>query len=110
MEKKEIEYACRAYGWSSKTGKPAPWPAFDKKKINQKLIPHPERAKDWNTYIEGNEGCVEWITQESVDPSDEFNKEIIRSFKENGLKEGDIIHVEYSMRGESYSTKYDLTI
>ena len=111
MARKEIEVSDRAYEWSSMTRKPAPWPKFDRKKVNVKLILHEERPKDYEIWIEDNkEGYVNWLSQESESPSEEFNEEIIRAFKSNGLKEGAVIHIEYKMRGDYNSDEYDLTI
>lgn len=110
MARKEIDVASRAYSWSSVTGGPAPWPEFDEKKINEKLIPEDEQYKECEAFIEDGVGHLEWITQACGSPSDQFNEEIIRAFRANGLKIGDVIHVSYSMRGESGMMWYDLTI
>ena len=111
MARKDIGVSDRAYEWSSMTRKPAPWPRFDRKKVNVKLILHEERPKDYEIWIEDNkEGYVNWLTQDSESPSEEFNEEIIRAFKANGLKKGAVIHVEYKMRGNYNSDEYDLTI
>lgn len=108
--KKYIGIACRKYEWSSVTNGPAPYPPFDPLKVNESKILHDERCKEADLYIEDEAGYVDWLTQESRNPSPEFNAEIIRAFKANGLPIGAKIHVTYDMRGEDDPVEYELEI
>ena len=108
MNEKCIDVNERAYEWSSATRAPAPWPKRNKLKVNVQDIPHDERPKDYCIYIDSakNIGYVEWLTQASSYPSDEFNKEIIRAFKANGFHGK--IEVSYGIRDDGLTEFYEL--
>ena len=108
MNEKCIDVNERAYEWSSATHAPAPWPKRHKLRINVQDIPHEERPKDYFIYInlDENIGFVEWLTEASSYPSDEFNKEIIRAFKANGFHGK--IEVSYGMRDDGLTKFYEL--
>ena len=78
--------------------------------INERNIPYAERYKEAYAEICNDAGNVEWLTQESDSPSDEFNQEIIRAFKANGLKPGSIIDVAYGIRDDGLTEFYTLTV
>ena len=108
MNEKYIGVNERAYEWSSATHAPAPWPKRHKLRINVQDIPHEERPKDYFIYInlDKNIGFVEWLTEASSYPSDEFNKEIIRAFKANGFHGK--IEVSYGVRDDGLTQFYEL--
>ena len=108
MNEKYIGVNERAYEYTSATRAPAPWPKRNKLKVNVQDIPHEERPKDYCIYIDSakNIGYVEWLTQDSSYPSDEFNKEIIRAFKANGFHGK--IEVSYGIRDDGLTEFYEL--
>ena len=55
-----------------------------------------------------NIGFVEWLTEASSYPSDEFNKEIIRAFKANGFHGK--IEVSYGVRDDGLTQFYELEV
>ena len=108
MNEKYIDVNEREYEWSSATCAPAPWPKRNKLSVNVQDILHEERPKDYCIYIDSakNIGYVEWLTQASRYPSDEFNEEIIRAFKANGFHGK--IEVSYGMRDDGLTKFYEL--
>lgn len=100
---KYIIVACPAYRGASV-------PQFDPKSINESKFEDDLRYKEYNAYIDGQVGYVKWLAQENDNPSYAWETEIKRAFKENGLKDGSTIHIEFGSRDTGYAYKYDMTI
>lgn len=88
----------------------APYPAFNKKAINESRFDDGLRGKRWNCEIRAGGGYVDWLSQEDEDPTESWETEIKRAFKANGLKKGSKIHVRFGSRDTSYIHEYDLEI
>lgn len=87
-------------------------PQFDPKSINESKFEDGLRYKECNAYIDIDDqiGYVRWLAQENDNPSYAWETEIKRAFKENGLKDGSTIHIEFGSIDTGYAYKYDMTI
>lgn len=88
----------------------APYPKFNKKGVNESKFEDGLRAKYWDINIENGVGYINWISQEDCDPSKAWEDEVIRAFKENGLKAGSTIHVKFGSRYTGYTHDYELKV
>ena len=98
-----IKVNCPAY-------RGAPYPAFDEMRINESCFDDELRAKEWHVYIENGVGHVEWLSMEGEDPTNNWETEVKRAFKENGLKVGDRIDVMFGSRDVGYTHEYELYV
>mgnify|MGYP001771801717 CR=1 FL=1 len=90
----------------------APYPKFNPKKINESKFEDGLRAKRWEASINlaENTGHVVWESQEDENPTSAWEDEVMRAFKENGLKLGSTIHVEFGSRDTGIIHEYDLEV
>ena len=100
---KHLNVACPAY-------RGAPAPQFDPKSINESRFEDDLRYKEYDAYIDDQVGYIQWLAQENANPSDAWETEIKRAFKENDLKDCSIIHVEFGSRDTGYAYMYDITV
>lgn len=90
----------------------APYPKFDPKQINESKFEDGLRAKWYDASINLNEntGHVVWESQEDENPTGAWEDEVMRAFKENGLKPGSTIRVEFGSRDTGIIHEYDLEV
>ena len=90
----------------------APYPKFDPKKINESRFEDGLRAKWYESSINltENTGRVVWESQEDENPTGAWEDEVMRAFKENGLKPGSTICVEFGSRDTGIIHEYDLEV
>ena len=88
----------------------APYPAFNEMRINESCFDDELRAKEWHACIENGVGHVKWLSMEGENPTDNWETEVKRAFKENGLKAGDRIDVMFGFRDVGYTHEYELYI
>ena len=88
----------------------APYPAFNKMRINESCFEDGLRAKEWNAYIENGAGYVKWLSQDGEDPTDSWESEVKRAFQANGLKSGACIEVTFGSRDVGYIHEYELHV
>ena len=88
----------------------APYPEFDKMRINESCFEDDLRAKEWNAYIENGAGYVKWLSQDGEDPTDSWESEVKRAFQANGLKSGACIEVTFGSRDVGYIHEYELHV
>ena len=88
----------------------APYPAFNEMCINESCFDDELRAKEWHACIENGVGHVKWLSMEGENPTDNWETEVKRAFKENGLKAGDRIDVMFGSRDVGYTHEYELYI
>ena len=88
----------------------APYPAFNEMHINESCFDDELRAKEWHACIENGVGHVKWLSMEGENPTDNWETEVKRAFKENGLKAGDRIDVMFGFRDVGYTHEYELYI
>jgi len=86
----------------------APYPEFDKLKINERRFEHGLRPKYWDIWIQNGRGFVNWKSQEDEDPTSAWEAEVKRAFKANGLKCGQKIYVKFGSRDVGYVHDYVL--
>ena len=85
-------------------------PKFDKMRINESCFEDELRGKNWDACIENEVGRIEWLSEDGEDPSDRWEPEVKRAFKENGLKAGARIDVMFGSRDSGYVHEYDLYV
>ena len=85
-------------------------PKFDKMCINESCFEDELRGKNWDAHIENDVGCIEWLSEVGEDPSDRWESEVKRAFKENGLKAGARIDVMFGSRNSGYIHEYELYV
>lgn len=88
----------------------APVPKFDEMCINESCFEDELRGKNWDARIENGVGCIEWLSEVGEDPSDRWESEVKRAFKENGLKAGARIEVLFGSRDSGYVHEYELYV
>ena len=90
----------------------APYPKFNPKKINEIKFEDGIRPKSYDARINltENTGYVVWASQEDENPTRAWEDEVVRAFKENGLKSGSTIHVEFGSRDTGIIHEYDLVV
>lgn len=99
----KIDIACPAW-------RGAPYPAFDKLKVNESKFEDGLRAKSWSIWIENGEGHIKWLSQNEDNPTDAWEFEVRRAFKENGLSQDQPIFVEFGSRSSGYIYEYVLKV
>ena len=85
-------------------------PKFKPKSVNESRFEDGLRCKEYNIYIDGQDGYIKWLAQAGDGPTSAWEDEIKRAFKENGLKDGSTIHIEFGSRSTGYAYEYDMTI
>ena len=98
-----IDVNCPAY-------RGAPIPKFDKMRINESCFEDELRGKNWDACIESEVGRIAWLSEVGEDPSDRWESEGKRAFKENGLKTGARIDVMFGSRDSGYVHEYELYV
>ena len=90
----------------------AQYPKFDPKQINESTFEDGLRAKwyDASINLTENTGHVVWESQEDENPTGAWEDEVMRAFKENGLKPGSTIRVEFGSRDTGIIHEYDLEV
>lgn len=90
----------------------APYPEFDKKKVNESKFGDGLRVKSCCLVMDGSKshGTVSWLSQLDEYPSFAWECEIKRAFKANGLKPGSIIHCKFGSRDTGYIHEFGLKV
>ena len=90
----------------------APYPKFDPKKINESNFEDGLRPKwyDASINLTENTGHVVWESQEDENPTGAWEDEVMRAFKENGLKSGSTIRVEFGSRDTGIIHEYGIEV
>lgn len=90
----------------------APYPKFNKKKVNESKFEDGLRAKSCCLDIDRTKsrGTVSWLSQLDEHPSSAWKCEIKRAFKANGLKCGSTINCKFGSRDTGYIHEFELKV
>ena len=86
----------------------APYPAFNRKRINESQFDEELRSKYCEADIEDGSATIKWLSQEAPHPSEEWEEEVKRAFKANGYRGP--IEVKFGSRDTGYIHEYTIQV